>query len=69
VVPESVHAGSGLRTICPYKGEASYWTVGGVEDAAWSYEAPLPDALRVQGHLAFDTSKDGVEVELGEPAR
>jgi uncharacterized protein (DUF427 family) len=65
VRPGAVVAGSGLRSICAYKGEAKYWTVGGVEDAAWSYESPLPDALRAQGHLAFDDSKPEVEVELG----
>jgi uncharacterized protein (DUF427 family) len=57
------------RTICPYKGEATYWhvSVNGsrVEDAAWSYEAPLPDALRVQGHVSFDG--EGVETELDAP--
>src|SRR5919107_3609271 len=26
-------------THCPFKGEASYWTVAGVEDALWAYEA------------------------------
>jgi len=30
-----------------------------------AYESPLPDALRAQGHLAFDDSKPEVEVELG----
>jgi uncharacterized protein (DUF427 family) len=60
----AVVPGSGKRTVCPYKGEASYWTVNGVEDAAWSYELPLADAARAAGHLAFDTSIDGVEVEL-----
>jgi uncharacterized protein (DUF427 family) len=57
------------RTVCPYKGEASYWSLAvdgsRIEDAAWSYEAPLPEALKVQGHLAFEG--DGVEVELGPP--
>ncbi len=65
VRPEAVAAGSGQRTLCPYKGEATYWTVGGVVDAAWSYESPLPDVLRAQGHLAFDDAKDGIEVTLG----
>jgi uncharacterized protein (DUF427 family) len=53
------------RTVCPYKGEASYWSVAGTEDAAWSYEAPLPEALKVQGHVSFDA--EGITVELGEP--
>src|SRR5215216_2142692 len=55
------------RTVCPYKGEASYWSVAGAQDAAWSYESPLPEALKVQGHVAFDSDSDAVEVELGEP--
>jgi uncharacterized protein (DUF427 family) len=58
------------RTICPYKGEATYWDVRvdgtTVADAAWSYEAPLPDALRVQGHVSFDG--EGVETVLDTPA-
>jgi uncharacterized protein (DUF427 family) len=61
---------SETRTSCPYKGEASYWTlqVDGhrIEDAAWSYEAPLNEALEVARHVSFDA--EGVEVELAEPA-
>jgi uncharacterized protein (DUF427 family) len=60
----AVTPGSGRRTVCPYKGEATYWTVAGVTDAALSYEAPLPDALRAAGHLCFDDGVDGVEVEI-----
>jgi uncharacterized protein (DUF427 family) len=60
----AIAAGSGLRTVCPYKGEATYWTVNGVENAAWSYELPLAECARAAGHLSFDTSIDGVEVEL-----
>ncbi len=65
VLPGAVSSGSGQRSLCPYKGEATYWKVGPLVDAAWSYEAPLPDALRAQGHLAFDDSVDGITVELG----
>jgi uncharacterized protein (DUF427 family) len=54
------------RTICPYKGEASYWSVAGIADAAWSYETPLAEAAGVQGHVSFDG--DGIEVSLGDPA-
>ena len=32
------------ETYCPYKGEARYWTVAGVEQAAWSYEYPRPES-------------------------
>jgi uncharacterized protein (DUF427 family) len=54
------------RTTCPYKGEATYWNVGGTPDAAWSYETPLRESEAVAGHLSFDGA--GIEVELAEPA-
>lgn len=45
------------RTTCPFKGEASYWsiTVGGqvAEDAVWGYLEPLADAPWLAGHRAF----------------
>ena len=57
---------SDTTTACPYKGDATYWHVrtpdGLVEDGAWSYETPLPEALRVTSHLSFQG--EGIEVEL-----
>jgi adenylate cyclase len=45
------------RTHCPFKGNAHYWTltVGDktVENAVWSYENPLPEALPIKGMMAF----------------
>ena len=41
------------RTYCPYKGEASYWSVAGLEDIAWSYEQPRSDVAAVAGLVAF----------------
>jgi uncharacterized protein (DUF427 family) len=45
------------RTHCPYKGDASYWSlrVGNraVENAVWSYEQPLSGMERIKGLLAF----------------
>ena len=64
IVP-GVLAPAEKRTQCPYKGQASYWSVAGIADAAWSYEAPLPEAIKAQGHVSFDA--EGIEVELGEP--
>src|SRR6266498_2521367 len=44
-------------THCPYKGDASYFTVsaGGrmAENAAWSYEQPFPAVAAIAGRLAF----------------
>jgi uncharacterized protein (DUF427 family) len=46
------------KTHCPYKGEASYFSLqsGGVtaNDAVWSYETPFPAVKSIAGYLAFD---------------
>ncbi|WP_181704783.1 DUF427 domain-containing protein [Chthonobacter rhizosphaerae] len=48
---------SGARTVCPWKGTASYYTVvaGGAEnpDAAWYYPDPKPAAAEIKGRVAF----------------
>jgi uncharacterized protein (DUF427 family) len=64
VVP-GVLGESDKRTVCPYKGHARYLSAAGVEDAAWTYDAPLPDAIKVQEHVCFDDER--VTVELGSP--
>jgi uncharacterized protein (DUF427 family) len=44
-------------THCPYKGDASYYTIvaGGTraENAIWSYETPFPAMAQIEGYLAF----------------
>ena len=44
-------------THCPYKGEASYFTLAvddrSSENAVWSYEQPFPAVQEIAGHLAF----------------
>ena len=62
------------RTYCPFKGNASYWTlkVGGktLENVAWSYETPFDEAELVDGYVAFywdqiDTwFADGIEITM-----
>ena len=54
------------RSHCPYKGDASYWTItaGGLtaKNAAWSYEAPFPAMAEIAGHVAFYPEKvDAIE--------
>lgn len=48
---------SGTRTLCPYKGLASYYhvTVDGEinPDAAWYYPHPWPLGWRVKNYVAF----------------
>lgn len=45
------------RTHCPFKGDASYWTINAgemlAENAAWSYEQPYDEALVVKEFVAF----------------
>jgi uncharacterized protein (DUF427 family) len=57
-------------THCPYKGDASYYTVeaGGrtAENAAWSYESPYPAMREIAGYLAFYPNRvDAIEVGGG----
>jgi len=53
-------------THCPKKGDASYYSImtksTELQNAAWSYESPLPEAERIRDHLAFYPS-DTVTVE------
>ena len=53
-------------THCPYKGEASYWSIRTgrrvVDDAVWSYEVPYPDVAAIAGYLAFYSDRvDAIE--------
>jgi uncharacterized protein (DUF427 family) len=46
IAGEALHAVKG-QTPCPYKGLASYYDLGEVRNAAWSYRAPLDEVARV----------------------
>lgn len=58
-------AHSGRLTHCPYKGDASYFSIEGggahVRDAAWSYEHPYPAVAGIAGYLAFYPDKVAIE--------
>ncbi|MCT9934446.1 DUF427 domain-containing protein [Planotetraspora sp. A-T 1434] len=59
------------HTRCPYKGEASYWSLrepveGVPADVAWAYPDPIPAAAAIKDHVAFynevvDIVVDGVK--------
>lgn len=58
-------------THCPFKGDASYWSLevpqgGGVrraENAVWGYRTPFDEAGGLAGHMAFYRSRvDAIEV-------
>lgn len=58
------------HTYCPFKGEASYWTIAVVdggetrqsENAVWGYETPYDEMTSLAGHFAFYGSRvDAIE--------
>ncbi len=63
-IDRSAFKASATRSTCPWKGEASYYTivVDGKEnpDAAWFYPAPKDAAKQIKDHVAF---WKGVQVE------
>ena len=56
------------RSHCPYKGDASYFTIvvdgNQAENAVWSYEQPFPAMAEIAEYLAFYSKKvDAIEEE------
>jgi uncharacterized protein (DUF427 family) len=54
------------RTHCPYKGDASYFTIAAdgrtAENAVWSYEQPFPAVADIKECLAFYPNRvDAIE--------
>ena len=70
--PDSLHreyfADSDTTTTCPWKGQASYFTITvagpGNPDAAWVYRNPSPAAANIKDYVAFWR---GVQVLADEP--
>ena len=59
---------SDKRSICAYKGEASYWSLDDEDDIAWTYPAPLREAGEVTDRICFfnelvDIVVDGTPLE------
>jgi uncharacterized protein (DUF427 family) len=55
------------HTYCPFKGEASYWTIeaGGKrsENAVWGYRTPYDEMQGMAGYYAFYSSRvDAIDV-------
>ena len=53
-------------TYCPYKGDASYYSIpaGGdrSHNAVWSYETPYPSVAQIKEHVAFYPNRiDAIE--------
>jgi uncharacterized protein (DUF427 family) len=60
---------SDLTTYCPYKGDASYYSIiAGQErgtDAVWFYDQPYPAVAQIKDHVAF--YPDRVELTVSVP--
>src|SRR6202035_3815249 len=60
-VDRSLLTPSELTTYCPYKGDASYYSiVAGQErgtDAVWFYDQPYPAVAQIKDHVAFYTDR------------
>jgi uncharacterized protein (DUF427 family) len=66
----SVFESTTHQTYCPYKGEASYYSVAAAGEqganAAWSYETPYEAVAEIEEHLAFYPDRvDSIEVIEG----
>ena len=50
-------APSDHTTHCPFKGDASYFHLAGVENAVWTYEEPFDDAVWLRGYASLYHAK------------
>ena len=71
-VDRSQLASSELTSYCPYKGEASYYSVAPDKergtDAVWFYEDPYPAVAEIKGHVAFYPDRVEFSVETADGA-
>jgi uncharacterized protein (DUF427 family) len=55
------------QTYCPYKGDASYFSVTAagttVDDAIWTYDEPYPAVAAIARHVAFYPNKADISVD------
>jgi uncharacterized protein (DUF427 family) len=56
--------GSDTHTICPYKGVASYYSVGEEKDLAWYYPQPRPEAERIRDLVCFYNERVSIEASI-----
>jgi uncharacterized protein (DUF427 family) len=71
-VDRSQLAASELTTYCPYKGEASYYSITSDAergtDAVWLYDDPYPAVAEIKGHVAFYADRAQLSVEAADGA-
>ena len=51
------------RTTCPFKGEATHFTVAGEEAVAWSYEDPIEQVSAIRNLIAFYNERVDIKLD------
>ena len=67
-VDQSLLERTTTQSYCPYKGDASYFTVKSADGAAeadviWTYEHPYPSVAEIAGHVAFYPDRAEITVD------
>jgi uncharacterized protein (DUF427 family) len=67
-VDQSVLVRTDTETYCPYKGDASYYSVKVDDDTAvdaiWEYRDPRPAVAEIKGHVAFYPDRvESIDIE------
>ena len=67
-VDQSALRRTDTSTYCPFKGDASYYSVetpdgGTVDDVIWTYEKPYAAVFGIAGHVAFYANRADVIVD------
>jgi uncharacterized protein (DUF427 family) len=67
-VDQSLLERTTTQSYCPYKGDASYFTVKSADgdaeaDVIWTYEHPYPSVAEIAGHVAFYPDRAEITVD------
>lgn len=62
-VAESALRPAEQQTFCPYKGVCSYYDLGDVPRAAWSYREAYREVGRISGFVSFEPDRVAVELD------
>lgn len=61
------------HTYCPFKGDASYFSLSSgrtAENAVWSYEMPYDEVIAIKDHLAFYPDRvDSISAAPSRPSK
>jgi uncharacterized protein (DUF427 family) len=67
-VDQSLLERTTTQTYCPYKGDASYYSVSTPDgtketDVIWTYEHPYPSVADIAGHVAFYPDRSEITLD------